>query len=83
MAALVRADQQLKLAFPRITLPLIIIHGTADKAAKSDGSRHFQEQAGSRDKTLKLYEGRYHDPLNDFGREEVIADILTWIDSRL
>jgi acylglycerol lipase len=83
MAALVRADERLKAGFAQIRLPLLIIHGTADRAAKPAGSRHFYEQAGAVDKTLKLYEGRYHDPLNDFGKEEVFADIAGWIDKRL
>ena len=55
----------------------------ADRAAKPSGSRHFYEQAGSKDRTLKFYEGRYHDPLNDLGKEEVFADILGWIETRL
>jgi alpha-beta hydrolase superfamily lysophospholipase len=83
MAAIVRADARLKAAFPQITLPVLIIHGTADKAAKPSGSQHFHEHAGSMDKTLTLYEGRYHDPLNDLGKEEVFADILAWIAARL
>ena len=83
MAAIVRADDRLKRSFGQITLPLLIIHGAADKAAKPSGSVHFHERAGSRDKTLKLYEGRYHDPLNDLGKDEVMADIVAWIDARL
>ena len=83
MAAIVRADERLKTAFPQITLPVLILHGTADRAAKPAGSRHFYEHAGSKDKTLKLYEGRYHDPLNDVGKEEVFADIVAWIGTRL
>ena len=83
MAAIVRADARLKQAFPEITLPLLIIHGTADKAAKPSGSQHFYDQAGAVDKTLNLYEDRFHDPLNDLGKEAVIADIREWIDFRL
>ncbi len=83
MAAIVRADDRLKSAFPQITLPVLILHGTADRAARPAGSRHFYEQAGSKDKTLKFYEGRYHDPLNDLGKEEVLADIVGWIETRL
>jgi hypothetical protein len=37
--------------------------------------------AGSKDKTLKLYEGHYHDLLNDIGKEGVMADIKAWIGS--
>ena len=83
LAALVRADDELKKEFAQITLPLLIVHGTTDKAAKPSGSEHFYEKAGSADKTLKLYEGAYHDLLNDRGKEQVIADIKGWIDDHL
>jgi alpha-beta hydrolase superfamily lysophospholipase len=43
----------------------------------------FYDTAGSRDKTLKLYEGHAHDLLNDFDREVVMSDIKSWIDARL
>jgi acylglycerol lipase len=80
---LVRADEQLKTEFPRISLPLLILHGTADKAAKPGGSETFYRNAGSKDKTLKLYNGAFHDPLNDLGRETVMADVVNWVDARL
>jgi alpha-beta hydrolase superfamily lysophospholipase len=83
IAGLVRADEKLRVEFPRITLPLLIVHGTADKAAKPSGSRFFYETAGSGDKTLKLYQGAFHDPLSDVGKENVIADMLNWIEPRL
>lgn len=78
MAAIVRANQRLRAAFPRIRLPVLILHGTADTAAKPSGSRRFYEHTGSEDRMLTLYEGRAHDPLRDIGKEEVMADILTW-----
>jgi acylglycerol lipase len=83
VAELVRADERLKTAFPQITLPLLILHGTADKAAKASGSQLFFDRAGSQDKTLKLYEGHVHDLLNDVGKEQVMADITTWIAARM
>jgi len=81
--ALINADSRLREEFPLIKLPLLILHGTADKVTKPSGSRHFYEQAGSTDKTLKLYEGHYHDLLNDIGKEGVMADIKDWIVARL
>lgn len=39
--------------------------------------------AGSADKTLKLYEGHYHDLLNDLGKEEVLGDVIAWIETRV
>ena len=83
VAALVRADERLREAFPQIKLPLLIMHGTDDKATVCQGSEFFYETAGSQDKTLKLYEGHYHDLLNDIGKEQVVADITGWIDKRL
>jgi alpha-beta hydrolase superfamily lysophospholipase len=82
MAAIIHADERLKRELPAIKTPLLIIHGMADKAAKPSGSQHFYERASSTDKTLKLYEERYHDPLNDLGKEEVLSDILDWLDQR-
>jgi acylglycerol lipase len=41
------------------------------------------DMAGSSDKTLKLYDGHFHDLLNDVGREAVMSDILSWIDARV
>jgi acylglycerol lipase len=83
MAEMVRADERLKKEFPKITLPVLILHGTGDKVTKPSGSKRFYEMAGSKDKTLKLYEGYFHDPLNDVGKEQVMGDIQTWIDARL
>ncbi len=82
-AAMIRADERLKEEFSLIKLPLLILHGSEDKATKPSGSRHFHEQAGSSDKTLKIYEGHYHDLLNDTDKEVVMADIRQWIDQRL
>jgi alpha-beta hydrolase superfamily lysophospholipase len=76
VAAMVRADERLKKEFPLITLPVLILHGTADKATRPSGSQAFY-------KTLKLYEGAFHDLLNDTDKETVMADITRWVDERL
>jgi acylglycerol lipase len=83
VAALVRADERLREEFPHITLPVLIMHGTDDKATVCHGSQFFYETVGSKDKTLKLYDGHYHDLLNDLGKEKVMADINGWIDAHL
>ncbi len=83
VAELARADDRLTKEFPLITLPVLILHGTADKVTKPGGSQFFYDTAGSTDKTLKLYEGHVHDLLNDYDKEVVIADIKNWIDARL
>jgi len=83
VAQLVLADERLNEEFSRITLPVLILHGTADKAAKPTGSQTFFDNVGSTDKTLKFYDGHVHDLLNDIDKQEVMADITTWTGARL
>src|SRR3954462_856158 len=83
VAELVRSDERLKKEFEHITLPVLILHGTADKAARPAGSQLFFDTVGSVDKTLKFYDGGFHDLLNDVGKEEVMADITAWIAARV
>ena len=80
VAAFARAGERFEREFKRITLPVLILHGTADKATRPDGSQEFFDEAGSADKTLKLYDGYYHDLLN--ASREKIFDTSRWIDAR-
>jgi alpha-beta hydrolase superfamily lysophospholipase len=80
---MVRDDERLEREFALITLPVLILHDTADKTTRPSGSQTFYDAAGSPDKTLKLYEGHFHDLLNDIDKEKVMADIQSWIDARL
>lgn len=80
---LLKAADRLKANMPEFRSPVFIIHGTADKATRPAGSQYFYDHAGSSDKTLKLYEGHYHDLLNDIGKEQVMADVQDWLDARV
>ena len=65
-----------------IELPVLIQHGTADKLASVAGVEALFDAVGSADKTLELYEGAYHEILNDPGKEEVIDDLVAWLNAR-
>jgi len=82
-AELIKAAERLKSNMPKYRVPILIIHGTADKATRYQGSEYFYVHAGSTDKTLKLYERHYHDLLNDVGKEDVMADVQNWLDERI
>ena len=82
-AVMLKAADALTGHFPQFTVPVFIMHGTEDKATRPAGSEKFFELAGSTDKTIKLYEGYYHDLLNDVDKEIVMADILNWVNERL
>jgi alpha-beta hydrolase superfamily lysophospholipase len=83
VASMVRGNERLRREMPRVTLPVLILHGTRDQATLPAGSQEFFDRAGSTDKTLKLYDGHLHDLLNDLGKEAVMADISSWIDRHL
>ena len=78
-----KAAARLKENMPNFNVPVFIIHGTEDKATRPEGSQYFYDNVGSGDKTLKLYEGGYHDLLNDIDKEIVMADILAWVNERI
>lgn len=78
-----KAAARLKENMPNLKVPVFIIHGTDDKATRWQGSQYFYDNVGSTDKSLKLYEGGYHDLLNDIDKETVMADILAWVDARV
>jgi alpha-beta hydrolase superfamily lysophospholipase len=78
-----KAAARLKDNMPNLKVPVFIIHGTADEATRPEGSQYFYDNVGSEDKTLKLYEGGYHDLLNDIDKETVMADILAWVTERV
>src|SRR6266852_175515 len=80
---MIDAATRLHREFPLIKLPVLMLHGTEDKATNPSGSQFFYDNAGSTDKTLKLYEGHYHDLLNDVDKDVVMADINDWIDARV
>jgi len=82
-AEVLKAADRLTANFPKFTVPVLILHGTADKATRPAGSQRFYDMTGSKDKTLKLYEGHFHDLLNDVDKELVMADIQAWIDRQL
>lgn len=64
-----------------ITVPLLALHGTADKLTAPSGSRDLVARAGSRDKTLRLYDGFFHDLVHEPGHERVTSDITHWLDA--
>ena len=83
VAELLRGTDRLEREFPLLGLPVLILHGTADRVTNPAGSRELYAAAGAADKTLKLYDGHAHDLLNDHGREAVMDDIRGWIDARV
>ncbi len=65
-----------------IEVPVLLQHGGADRMASPTGIQAVFAALGSSDKNLKLYDGAYHEILNDYGKEQVLADMLEWLGAR-
>lgn len=78
---IIRAVERIHAGMELVTSPLLILHGSNDRIADIEGSRELYLRAGSVDKTLKIYEGFYHEVLNEPGKERVLADIVAWLDA--
>jgi alpha-beta hydrolase superfamily lysophospholipase len=74
-------------AFPEqvasLTLPLLLVHGSEDRLSPVRGSRMVHERASSEDKTLEIYDGFFHEVLNEppEDRARVTADIVAWLNA--
>jgi len=62
----------------RITIPFLILAGDADPLIDPAGSEQLQAKAPLRS-TLRMLPGRYHEPFNDLGSDEVFEIISGWV----
>jgi acylglycerol lipase len=65
----------------KLKTPLLLLHGTSDKIIDYKGSQEFANNANIT--TLKLYEGGYHELQNDLCKEEMLQDVVNWLNSQL
>lgn len=67
----------------RWRLPLLILHGGADRLVPPEGSRRFYEAVPIADKEYREYEGGYHEPHNDIHRDQVLQNLERWLEAHL
>lgn len=79
-AEILRAAKRIQTDAERITLPMLIMHGTGDYVTDPQGSRMLVARAHSTDKTLRLYSGLYHEIFSEPERQQVLDDLLAWLD---
>ena len=67
----------------RVQVPFLVLHGTADTTTDPEASKKLYEEACTAEKSIKLYEGYLHDLLFEPEREEIMEDIIDWLNSKL
>ncbi len=65
------------------TYPCLILHGGDDRIVDKSSSQYLYENIASEDKRIKIYEGLFHEILNEVEKDQVLADIRSWIDERI
>jgi len=78
-AEIVAAGDNVRVNLTKISLPILIMHGSADRLVKPEYSQIVYDRVSSPDKTIKFYEGLYHEILNEPEHSRVMADIAVWL----
>ncbi|MGD0611334.1 MAG: lysophospholipase [Anaerolineales bacterium] len=78
-AEFVKTMQHITAEVDKITLPFIVIQSGQDKIVDPAGAQMLYDKAGSKDKTIKIYEGLYHEVFNEPERARVLKDVETWL----
>ena len=69
--------------FSQFNYPFLIMHGEADKITNPAGSKKLYKEASSTDKSLKIWEGAYHEIFNEINKEDVINEAVLWLTDRI
>ena len=64
----------------RLLYPLLVIHGKADIVTSPHDSLKFYKRAGSKDKTIKIIQHAYHEPMHDMEASEYKQHILDFLE---
>jgi len=80
---LLRMTRFIQDSADEFSLPVLIIHGTDDKLTNPEGSKLLHAMAKSSDKVLHLFEGGYHELLNDLDSKEALDLIHDWVKTRI
>lgn len=67
----------------KFVAPTLILHGSNDGLVSEKDSRDFFGDIASQDKTLKVYAFLFHEIFNEPSKDEVIGDVIAWLEKRL
>jgi alpha-beta hydrolase superfamily lysophospholipase len=82
-AQLIRAARHLLRDAINLHVPLLILHGTADRLTLPSGSTRLYKRAGTNDKALCLFPEAYHETFNDEHGERVLDRITEFVEECL
>lgn len=81
--ALIKVGETMPSRAQALTAPLLVVHGADDGLVPAEGSKRLVGCVGSADVRLTVYPGLYHEVFNEPERDQVLDDVVGWIDARL
>jgi acylglycerol lipase len=66
-----------------ITLPLMLVQGSKDILVDPEGAQMLYDLVASKDKTIKIYEGFFHEVFNEPEHKQVLGDVQDWLEAHL
>ncbi|MDP7722936.1 alpha/beta hydrolase [Mycobacterium sp. TY814] len=81
--ALLQVGETMPQRAPALTTPLLVVHGTGDALVPIEGSRRLVDCVGSADVELKEYAGLFHEVFNEPEQNQVLDDVVSWLNLRL
>lgn len=76
------AIARIKSQIGTLQLPVLILHGSADRVTTVAGSETLFAQLSTSDKTLRIYPEALHELHLELNREEILAEMMDWIKER-
>jgi alpha-beta hydrolase superfamily lysophospholipase len=66
----------------KLRLPVLVQHGIADSLVPLEPCRAIFQSIPAQDKTLKFYDGLFHEVYNEPEKDRVLGDLEAWLASR-
>lgn len=79
--ALIAAMGRFPARYGSLALPILIMHGTEDKLTNVEGSRELEASSTNADVEAHYYDGLFHEIFNEPEQDQVLGDLVTWLDA--
>ena len=82
-AEMLRAMGEVAAGLPGVTMPVLVMQGSADSLVDPGAAGYVHSRLGSADRTIRIYPGLYHEVFNEPERDQVLDDLLGWVEARI
>ncbi len=82
VAELTRSVESFPARLRGLTIPLLVFHGSGDEVTEPAGTEMVHAQTGSSDKEIVIFDGLYHETMNEPEQDDVLDRVVAWLDGR-